>query len=525
VPGTPVYTARVMHELRSYLNGSWQTGDGKVQTLFNPATEEQVANCCASGLDLQSGLDFARREGGPALRQLTLSQRGGLLRSLASAIHDHREELIDLAMINGGNTRSDAKFDIDGASGTLAYYAELAEAKGDAKILDDGQMVQLGQSRRFVGRHAWLPRTGVAVLINAFNFPAWGFGEKAACALLAGMPIIVKPATSTAWVAARLVELAIDRVPAGVISAVIGSAHELPTLLDYQDVISFTGSSGTAAQLRSLPKVSAGAVRLNVEADSLNAAVLGPDVEAGSDTYEMFLRDVRREATQKAGQKCTAIRRIFTTSAIHERVRDDLVERLAATRVGNPATEGVKMGPLATAQQQRDVSAGIEALAAATQRVLGADTAPVEAGKGYFVPVSLFDSETPDVPRVHSDEVFGPVVTLMGGVDDAATAGRWIAEGKGGLVCSVYSDDRVYAAQMLAQVAPHHGRVMFGSAKIAAQAPSPGTVLPSMNHGGPGRAGGGEELGGWHGVGLYSQRVAIQGARGMLDAMLGKAAK
>ncbi len=515
-----------MDELRSHLSGSWQSGTGEPQILYNPATEEAVATCCATGLDLEAGLDFARREGGSALRKLSLAQRGQLLQTLASTIHEHREALIELAISNGGNTRSDAKFDIDGASATLSYYAGLAAAKGDAMVHEDGEMLQLGQSRRFVGRHAWLPRNGVAVLINAFNFPAWGFGEKAACALLAGMPIVVKPATSTACVAARLVEIAVDKMPAGTLSSVVGSAHVLPTLLGYQDVISFTGSSQTAGRLRALPQVASGAVRLNVEADSLNAAVLGPDIEAGSDTYNMFLRDVSREMTQKAGQKCTAIRRVFTSSAIRERVRDDLVERLGAVRVGNPAAAGVKMGPVATAQQRRDVLAGIEVLASQTRKVFGSEHAELvgtQDGKGYFVPITLLESDTPDVPGVHDDEVFGPVATLMGGVDDAATAGTWVAKGQGGLVCSIYTDDRSYAGAMLAEVGPHHGRVMFASTKIADQAPSPGTVLPSMNHGGPGRAGGGEELGGWYGTGLYAQRVAVQGDRGMLDAMLGKA--
>jgi oxepin-CoA hydrolase/3-oxo-5,6-dehydrosuberyl-CoA semialdehyde dehydrogenase len=300
----------------------------------------------------------------------------------------------------------------------------------------------------------------------------------------------------------------------------------LPGLLGDQDVIAFTGSSGTARRLRSLEGVQSGAVRLNVEADSLNAAVLGPDVDDDSDTYELFLSQVSREMTQKAGQKCTAIRRILVPRERREQVRDALIDRLGGIVVGNPAADGVRMGPVATAQQQRDVRAGIEQLRSVASVALGdgeLEPRGVDAGKGYFVPITLLETDDPDgAEPVHDIEVFGPVATLLGCDSDPEHLGALLARGKGGLVSSIYSDDRAFCGAMLASAGAHHGRLCFGSRKIAGQAPSPGMVLPGLVHGGPGRAGGGEELGGLRGLGLYSQRLAVQGARPMLDAMLGK---
>jgi oxepin-CoA hydrolase/3-oxo-5,6-dehydrosuberyl-CoA semialdehyde dehydrogenase len=339
--------------------------------------------------------------------------------------------------------------------------------------------------------------------------------------LLAGMPVIVKPATSSAWVAQRMVELVADAAPPGAVSLVSGSAHGMPALLGYGDVISFTGSSKTAQQLATLPEVLATQVRLNVEADSLNAAVLSSKVE--DETYDLFIRDVVREMTQKTGQKCTAIRRVFVPPALMDRVRDDLVDRLSRVVTGDPSVEGVTMGPLASADQRRDVLAGIDALAAQTTVVLDGrkvDAVGAPAGKGCFVGPTLLEAGSPDVAVVHDLEVFGPVATLLPAPDDADELCAHIARGRGGLVCSFYGDDRRWAADMLAGAGPHHGRLVFGSKKIAGQALSPGMVLPQLLHGGPGRAGGGEELGGLRGVALYSQRVAIQGARPLLDTML-----
>lgn len=521
-----------MERLESYVAGAWIAGRGEAQVLVNPATEEPLAETSTEGIDMARALAFARAEGGPALRALTFAERGALLRAMSRAAHQHRDALLEVAVQNGGNTRSDAKFDVDGAIGTLAYYADLGAELGGVRLLLDGDGVQLGRSPRFFGQHVLVPRPGVAVHVNAFNFPAWGLAEKAACALLAGMPVVTKPATSTALVAFRLMKILVEQVPMppGALSFIAGPPGDLIEHLGGEDVLAFTGSCDTGAALRLRRNLAAESVRINVEADSLNGAVLGPDAAPGSETYAMFLRDVVRDMTQKAGQKCTAIRRIFAPRDVVSAVRDDLVERLRDARVGDPAREGVTVGPLATAHQLRGVRAGIERLAAGAEVAIGG-TGPFErigvpADKGYFVPPTLIVAGGPDeVPAAHEHEVFGPVATLFPYDATAAHAVALLRRGRGSLVCSVYSDDRAFAAEVLLGVAPYHGRVLLGSEKIADQAPGPGTVLPQTIHGGPGRAGGGEELGGLRGLHLYSQRTAVQGSRPMLEALLGARAE
>jgi oxepin-CoA hydrolase/3-oxo-5,6-dehydrosuberyl-CoA semialdehyde dehydrogenase len=516
-----------METLRSYLAGAWMAGTGNGSTLVDPTTEEPIATASTAGLDLGKALAHARDTGGPALRALTFAQRGELLRAFSRVVHQHRDALIDLAIKNGGNTRSDAKFDVDGATGTLAFYADLGQGLGDQRFLVDGEGVQLGRSPRFFGQHVSVPRRGVAVHVNAFNFPAWGLAEKAACALLAGMLVVVKPATSTALVAFRIVQIVVEAgvLPPGALSLVTGSPGDLLTHLGGQDVLAFTGSSDTGATLRLLPNIAGRSVRVNVEADSLNAAVLGPDVQAGSDTYALFLKDVARDMTQKAGQKCTAIRRIFVPRALADQVRDDLADRLREAKVGDPAVEGVTVGPLATAQQLRDVRAGIERLSAEARVIVGGlgpfEKLGVPGDKGYFVPPTLLVHEPASSARaVHEHEVFGPVATILSYADPAAL-GAEIERGQGSLVSSLYSDDRAFVGELVFAVASFNGRLMLGSEKIADQTPGPGTVLPQLVHGGPGRAGGGEELGGLRGLAFYSQRTALQGARPVLDSILG----
>jgi len=512
-----------MQRMRSFLSGAWADGNGDGATLYNPATEEVVGQTSSAGLDLQGAVAFARERGGSALRAMTFAERGKLLAEMARRIHEHRDELIELAMLTGGNTRSDAKFDIDGGMGTLAHYAELGAGLGDARILPDGDSIQLGRAPRLAGRHVYVPRRGVALLINAFNFPVWGIAEKAACALLAGMPVLCKPATSTAPVAHRLVELVADALPEGVIGISGDLDHALPAMLGYGDVISFTGSSRTGARLRGLPNVVSASVRLGVEADSLNSAILGADVEVGSETYELFIADVVREIRQKTGQKCTAVRRIFVAEGVRERVRDDLADRLASVVVGNPFSDGVHMGPLASAEQKAAVLEGACRLAAHAKVVLGGEGVKpvgVPEGKGYFVPVTLLEATDPGAAVLHELEVFGPVATLIEAPESVDALVALVARGGGGLLCSAYTDDRKLATELVMGLAPHHGRLVLGSQKIAGQAIGPGAVMPQLLHGGPGRAGGGEELGGLRGLALFSQRSALQGDRALLDALL-----
>jgi 3,4-dehydroadipyl-CoA semialdehyde dehydrogenase len=520
--------------LKSFVQDRWIEGTGAPASLFNPATEVELARTSTAGIDMAAAAAFARDRGGPALREMTYAERGEALRAWSKTLHAHRDELIGLSIANGGNTRSDAKFDVDGAIATLAHYADLGAGIGALRVLRDGEAVQLGRTARYAGLHLLVPREGVAVHINAFNFPAWGTAEKAATALLAGMPIVSKPATSTALVAFRLVELAVETraLPAGALSFLAGSTGDLLDRLTPQDVVAFTGSAQTAARLRD--QVGRRGAKLNVEADSLNAAVLGPDVAPGSPTWDLFVADVARDITQKAGQKCTAIRRIFVPREQLAAAQDALAERLSAVRVGDPANPEVTMGPLATTDQLNDVRAGIGRLAKEARPVSGgegaASSAPVSGGKGYFVgPVLLVCDDPGAAQSMHRDEVFGPVATLAPFAADGAKAAARAAvdlvrRGGGSLVCSAFSDDRAFLSETVLGLAPWHGRIYLGSEKVAGQTFGPGTVLPQLVHGGPGHAGGGEELGSLRGLSFYSQRVALQGDRALLDAIAPPAA-
>ncbi|MGQ0652754.1 MAG: 3,4-dehydroadipyl-CoA semialdehyde dehydrogenase [Betaproteobacteria bacterium] len=501
-----------MTELKSFLAGKWSAGTGSAQTLLNPATEEPIATASSDGLDLAAALDYARNTGGPALRAMSFAERAALLKAMAGSMQTERDALLELGISNGGNTRSDAKFDVDGAIATLLAYAEIGSSISSSRFLVDGEGVQLGRSARFHGQHIAVPRRGAAVHVNAFNFPAWGFAEKAAVALLAGMPVLTKPATSSAMLAHRVVQSVVEKriLPDGALSLLVGSAGNLVSLLGAQDVLAFTGSGATAARLRATPSVIQNSVRVNVEADSLNAAVLGPDVEPRSDMYELFLKDVVRDMTQKAGQKCTAIRRVLVPKEKIEAVRSDLGELLAAVKVGNPADEDVRMGPLATAEQLADALKGIQRLGG---KIAFGDGKRF-GEKGFFVAPTLVEAPG---EAVHQHEVFGPIASLIAFDDNA---GAIVARGNGGLVSSVYSEDQAFIEEIVLELAPYHGRLFLGHPKIELS-PGPGTVLPQLVHGGPGRAGGGEELGGPRGLAFYMQRVALEGARPVIQKLLG----
>ncbi|MBK7196515.1 MAG: 3,4-dehydroadipyl-CoA semialdehyde dehydrogenase [Myxococcales bacterium] len=515
-----------MEILASYLVGAWHPGTGPATSLMNPTTDEPVATVHGHGLDLGGALAFARDRGGAALAALTFAERGERLAAMAKAMHGAREELIALAVANGGNTRGDAKFDLDGASGTLAHYAELAKGLGDRRVLTDGDAIQLGRTARLSGQHAWVPRPGVAVFVNAFNFPAWGLGEKLACAFLAGMPVVCKPATATALVTYRVVKLWADAglVPEGTLQLLCGPAGDLLDHLGPFDVLAFTGSSGTARTLRSHPRVVGESVRVNIEADSLNAAVLAPDVDLGSETGRLFLADVVRDMTQKTGQKCTAIRRVMVPADRRADVIDGLRERLATIAIGDPSRDDVRMGPLATKAQQRDIEAGIARLAAATDEGYGGTGAiaplGVAPGVGCFVgPVVRTTADAAGCAVMHDHEVFGPVVTVAAYDGDASAAARLVARGHGSLATSCYSDDKDWLARFVPAAGAVSGRVYIGSEKMASLSPGPGTALPQLQHGGPGRAGDGAELGGLRGLALYQQRVALQGDATILKGL------
>ncbi len=510
-----------MTSLQSYVCGRWVAGTGDPKTLHDPATEAVIGDVRPGGVDFGATLQHAVRQGGPALQAMGFQKRGEMLKGLAAKLHEHRDELIEIAARNGGNTRGDAKFDLDGCSGTLAFYAQLAAAMPAGNCLPDGEGLQLGRTPRFWGQHIFVPRPGVAVHINAFNFPAWGMGEKMACALLAGVPVIEKAGTPSAMLAYRIAQLVVDSglVPEGAFQFLPGSVSGLLDQLGPMDAVAFTGSSVTGALIRGNKNLVLRNVRVNIEADSINPAVLGPDVESGSDTFEQFLANLTIDMTQKAGQKCTAVRRILVPKAMVAEVLEALTERVSAVKIGNPLASDVRMGPVASAEQLRDVRSGIDRLAAVSDVVLGGSQAM--DGPGYFVRPTLLRAKDAGAAILHELEVFGPCATVLPYSGTALEAVELCNRGGGGLVASGYSDDRAFVEQLVLGIAPWHGRVWLGSEKTQGQALGPGAVLPGTIHGGPGRAGGGEELGGLRGLHPYLQRTAVQGDRAVVGRLFG----
>ncbi|HTF90632.1 MAG TPA: 3,4-dehydroadipyl-CoA semialdehyde dehydrogenase [Planctomycetota bacterium] len=507
-----------MQTLESLVLGRAVRGSDAPVQLHNPSTEEALADVRSGGIDFRAVVEYARATGGPALRAMSFAQRGALLKALSGAIHAEREALIELSIQNAGTPRGDAKFDIDGATGTLAYYGALGETLGDRRVLFDGEGVQLGRTARFWGQHVLVPRLGAAVHINAFNFPAWNMMEKAACALLAGVPVIEKPGTSTAMLAARIARIVHDSgiLPAGAWQFIAGSVGDLIAHLDAQDSIAFTGSSRTAALLRGHPNVVRNNVRINLEADSLNAAILAPDVDSSSETYALFLSNVALDITQKSGQKCTAVRRILVPRERVGDVRADLVAALAKVKLGDPTLTETRMGPLASKAQFDEVRAGIARLAGVAEVACGG--AERARDRGYFVAPTLLVARDANADVFHADEVFGPaacVLAYSGAADEAAAL---VARGGGGLVASAYSNAGDWVERIVLGLAPWHGRLWLGSDRMAEQSLPPGMVLPASIHGGPGRAGGGEELGGLRGLAFYQQRTALQGFKSQITA-------
>ena len=506
--------------LSSFVAGREHRPDDGVP-IHNPSTGEVVARVSSAGIDFDEVRAYGRDVGGPALRSVGFAERGAMLKNASALLREHRGELLELSRINNGTTLADGSFDVDGGGFAVAYYGSQGKRLGYTNILADGDGVQLAKTEEFWAGHVLTPRRGVAVHVNAFNFPAWGMLEKLACSILAGVPAIAKPATSTSLTAERVARILIEGevFPSGAFQFVCGSTGSLLERLGAEDAFAFTGSAATAAKLRSLPNLTTSSARINVEADSLNAAVLAPDVERGSATWKMFIREVAHEMTHKAGQKCTAIRRIVVPANSAADVQQDLISRLQRTVVGDPADESVTMGPLATADQQTEAREGIDSLDA---EVIWSGDAPEI---GFFVPPTLLDAgEAESATEVHRKEVFGPVSTLMTYAGDASEAGRIVGLGGGTLVTSAYSDNLDWQRGLVAEVGHATGRVYLGSAASAPAAMGSGAAMPQALHGGPGRAGGGEELGGLRGLALYLQRTAVQGAKDEVEAIRADAA-
>jgi oxepin-CoA hydrolase/3-oxo-5,6-dehydrosuberyl-CoA semialdehyde dehydrogenase len=515
-----------MPVLRSYVSGRW-TAPPDGRPVRDAVTGEEVTRISTGGIDRGAALDFGRRAGGPALRALTFHERAALAKAVGGMLRDHREELYALSARTGA-TLGDSKFDIDGGIGVLLSYASKAKRElPNDTIYPEGAVEPLGRGGQFAGQHILTPRLGVAVQINAFNFPVWGPLEKLAPALIAGVPTLVKPASQTAYLTARLVELIIGSgiLPDGSLQLLCGSAGDLLDHLGEQDMLSFTGSASTAQQLRAHPNVAARSVRFNAEADSLNCSILGPDATPGTPEFDLYVRQLVSEMTVKAGQKCTAIRRAFVPASQLDTVIDAVRARLEKIVIGNPADESVRMGALASLEQREEVRRSLKALEPAGQLVFGdpehVQVTGADADRGAFISPLLVRCDDAARAEPHEVEAFGPVSTVMGytGTDEVI---ELAARGRGSLAGSVVTGDAGFARRVVLGLAPWHGRLLVLDQDDAKESTGHGSPLPMLVHGGPGRAGGGEEMGGVRGVLHHMQRTAVQASPRMLGAVTGR---
>ncbi|MFI6734985.1 phenylacetic acid degradation bifunctional protein PaaZ [Nonomuraea sp. NPDC050451] len=512
--------------LESYAAGRWFRAADDGEPLLDAATGEEVARISSRGLDVAAMVRHARDAGGPALRSLTFHERAALLKALAKHLTERKEELYALSVRTGATSR-DTMIDVDGGIGTLFSYASkgVRELPNDTVVLDGG-LERLGKGGTFVGQHLYTSRPGVAVQINAFNFPVWGMLEKLAPAFLAGLPSIVKPASQTAYLTELAVRLIVESgiLPEGTLQLVAGGAGGLLDELTVQDSVAFTGSAHTAGILRRHPNVLDGGVLLGVEADSLNCSILGPDVRPEDPEFDLFVKGVVTEMTVKAGQKCTAIRRILVPSPVADQVVEALAARLAKVTVGDPRNPDVRMGALASLGQRDEVRKAVEALRAGSEIVFGDPSGASLLGgdpeRGAFMTPLLLRAR-PGATEPHDVEPFGPVGTVLAydGLDSAIALA---ARGRGSLVASVATHDPDVARTVVLGLAPWHGRVLVLDRDDAKESTGHGSPLPVLVHGGPGRAGGGEELGGVRGVLHHMQRTAVQASPDLLTAVTGR---
>jgi oxepin-CoA hydrolase / 3-oxo-5,6-dehydrosuberyl-CoA semialdehyde dehydrogenase len=513
--------------LRSYVGGRWFAPESG-SPVYDAATGDLVVEVSSDGIDFGAALAWGRSVGGAALREMTFHERAELAKAAGQLLRDHRDELYQLSYRTGA-TLSDSKFDIDGGIGVLLGYASKAKRElPNDRVIVEGPPEQLGKQGQFLGQHLLTPLHGVAVQVNAFNFPVWGPLEKLAPALIAGLPTLIKPASQTGYLTARVVELIVESglLPEGALQLVSGSAGDLLDHLAEQDLLSFTGSAATAARLRSHPNVVARSVRFNGEADSLNMSVLGPDAVPGTPAFDLYVTQLVSEMTVKAGQKCTAIRRALVPAGQLDAVTEAVRERLAGVVVGNPADPTTGMGPLASLAQRDEVRRSVKALQAAGQVVFGdPDRVDVAGGadaeRGAFLSPVLILADDARRPEVHQIEAFGPVATLIG-YRDTADVIDLAGLGRGSLAGSIVTDDPEFAREVVLGAAPWHGRLLVLDSDAAPESTGHGSPLPALVHGGPGRAGGGEEMGGMRGVFHHLQRTAVQGSPRMLEAVTGR---
>ncbi len=515
-------------KLPSFACGAWTEGTGDGTPLVHAVTGEVLGESTTAGLDFEAMLAYGRDVGGPHLRRMTFHERGRMLKAMAQYLMSRKDEFYPLSFATGA-TKTDSWIDIEGGIGTFFVYA----SKGRREFPDqtfhlDGKVENLSKGGTFVGRHLAVPLEGTAVHINAFNFPCWGMLEKLAPTLLGGMPAIIKPATATSYLTQKMVQVMLESgiLPEGALQVICGGVGDLLDHVICQDVVTFTGSATTGKKLKTHTAIIEHSVRFNMEADSLNCSILGPDAEPGSDEFDLFVKEVAREMTVKAGQKCTAIRRTIVPAPLTEAVIAALSARLDRTVLGDPAVEGVRMGPLASRAQVDEVRRTVQALQAGCELVHGnLEDFEVTGGdreRGAFFPAVLLYCDAPLVnTQPHDLEAFGPVNTVMpyGTVDEAITLAK---RGRGSLVGSLFTADDTVAREITLGTAAWHGRIMIVNRHSAKESTGHGSPLPHLVHGGPGRAGGGEEMGGSRGVLHYMQRTAIQGSPTTLTRITGE---
>jgi len=511
------------NKLQNYLSGNWITGDGEGTPLFNSVTGEQVAVATTKGLDFKAALHYGR-EKGSALRKMNFQERGQMLKALAFHLLENKEKYYDVSYQTGA-TRIDSWIDIEGGIGNVFANASLRKQFGNESYHVDGEFAPLSKGGSFIGHHIMVPKEGIAVHINAYNFPIWGMLEKVAVNWLAGVPSIVKPATVTSFLTEVMVKdiIASGIIPEGALQLICGSAGDLLDHVESQDVVTFTGSASTGRMLKAKPSIINNSVPFNMEADSLNSSVLGEDAVPGTPEFDLFIKEVTKEITIKCGQKCTAIRRIMVPEKLVEDVQIAVRQRLEKTTIGAPTAEGVRMGALAGQEQMQEVKEQVELLMKESEIVFGnldqVETIGADGSKGAFMSPILMRNDNPfSKTAVHNLEAFGPVSTILPykNLDEAVALTKL---GLGSLCCSIVTNDEKTARDFALGAASYHGRVLVLNGECAKESTGHGSPMPLLVHGGPGRAGGGEEMGGKRGVLHYLQRTAIQGSPSMITAI------
>lgn len=512
-------------KLPSYVSGQWVEGQGPGVEVYNAVNGEPVGEVTSSGIDFKAALKYAREKGGSALRAMTFHERANMLKAMAKHLMERKEDFYRVSAWTGA-TRADGWVDIEGGLGTVFTYASLARREfANETFLVEGPAEGLSKNGTFIGRHILVPKEGVSVHINAFNFPCWGMLEKIAPSLIAGVPVIVKPATASSYLTEVMVKeiVASGILPDGAMQLICGRTGDLLDHLNEQDVVTFTGSAATGQMLKTHPNIVANSIPFTMEADSLNCSMLGANVEPGSPEFDLFIKGVASEMTVKAGQKCTAIRRTIVPQGRVEAVAEALKNRLGKAILGDPSVEGVRMGPLVGRSQMQDVWEKVEQLKQSTELIYGGhqdfDVVGADRDKGAFFPATLLLCDSPlTTQSPHTVEAFGPVSTLMpyDTIDDAIAIAKL---GRGSLVGSMVTDDNAEAAKVVLGTAAYHGRLLVLNQECAKESTGHGSPLAQLVHGGPGRAGGGEELGGARAVKHYMQRTAIQGSPSALTAI------